>query len=234
MFTMEMENKLKIIITKYRKRMYKKEEGKPRSDCILMERTFRSAAAILVLIEGIEITDPTGELHGLLLKELVHNGSVHMVYKLDVFGSSLSGYFDTTSGFFYSVLREAFDLEPYNRLAVFILALYASQVLDGVKLEAVSKHFLQGGHSLEIKAFGKSGKIKDVYHRAAATKTAHRDLEHYDKEERQINVIIRTLPEGHKASDEAKALAEQYGYELAPNQTFVRPFIKQVFVRKTG
>lgn len=180
-----------------------------------------------------EIIDSTGELHGMLMKELVYNGSVHMVYRLDIFGSSMSGYFDTTSGFFYSVLREAFDLGPYNRLEAFVLALYASQVLNDVKLVEISKQFLQGGHSLDIKAFGRSGKIKDIYHKMNAKKASHRDMNHYDKEDRQINVIIRTLPDGHKASNEAKALAEQYGYELAPNQTFVRPFIKQVFVRKT-
>lgn len=89
-----------------------------------------------------------------------------------------------------------------------------------------------GEHSLDIKVFGKAGKLKDVYHSSPATSGKARDLEHYNKEERQINVIIRNLPDGRQASDEAKELAAQYGYELGPNQTFVRPFIKNVFVKK--
>lgn len=117
-------------------------------------------------------------------------------------------------------------------LSALLLALYASQVLPGVRLEDAVASFTSNGQPLVVKAFGKTGKIKDVYH-AKEVGTTHRDLENYNREERQINVIIRNLPEGHKASEGAKALAEQYGYELGENQTFVRPFIKQVFVRKT-
>lgn len=179
-----------------------------------------------------EIMDPTGEIQGLLLKEIVYNGTVHMLYRLDILGSSLSGYYNTVTGFLYSITKGANVPEPYKNISNFILTLYATQVLNSIQLENVSKWFIQGGHFLEIKVFGKAGKIKDVYHLSPATSGKIRDLEHYDKEERQINVIIRNLPEGRQASEEAKELAAQYGYELEEGQTFVRPFIKQVFVKK--
>lgn len=172
------------------------------------------------------------EVYSILMKEILYADSVHVLHKIELRGGCLSGYFDTTSGFLYSPIREALTQTPYNMLSVLLLALYASQVLPGVRLEDAAASFTSNGQPLVVKAFGKTGKIKDVYH-AKEVGTTHRDLENYNREERQINVIIRNLPEGHKASEEAKALAEQYGYELGENQTFVRPFIKQVFVRKT-
>ena len=179
-----------------------------------------------------EIADPTGEIQSVLLKEMVYNGTVHMLYKIEMLGSSLSGYYNTVTGFLYSITRGANVSEPYRNLSNFILSLYATQVLNSIRLEDIHKWFIQGEHSLDIKVFGKAGKLKDVYHSSPATSGKARDLEHYNKEERQINVIIRNLPDGRQASDEAKELAAQYGYELGPNQTFVRPFIKNVFVKK--
>lgn len=180
----------------------------------------------------IEIADPVGDIQGLLLKEIVYNDTVHMLYRLDMFGSSLSGYYNTNTGFLYSITKDALIPEPYQKLSVFVLALYASQVLNTIKLDELNKWFIRETGFIEMKAFGRSGKVQDTYHLSPANSGAIRDLEHYNKEERQINVIIRNLPEGRQASEEAKELAAQYGYELGEGQTFVRPFIKQVFVRK--
>lgn len=179
-----------------------------------------------------EVVDPTGEIQGILFKEMVYNETVHMLYKLDILGSSLSGYYNTATGFLYNITKGANVSEPYKNLSNFVLTLYATQVLSDIKLDDVTKWFIQGESFLNIKAFGKAGKPKDVYHFSPASSGKVRDSEHYDKEERQINVIIRSLPEGQQASEEAKQLAEQFGYELEEGQTFVRPFIKQVFVRK--
>jgi len=180
-----------------------------------------------------EITDLTGELQGLLLKEMLYNGSVHMLYKIYMYGTSLSGYYNTATGFLYSVTKDANIPEPYKKLSAFVLTLYASQVLDSIRMEDVSSQFMQGKSFLKIEAFSKAGKIQDVYHSKELQPGSgvRKGSDLYSKEERQINVIIRNLPEGRQASNEAKALAAQYGYELGPNQTFVRPFIKEVFVR---
>lgn len=70
-----------------------------------------------------EIADPTGEIQGLLLKEMVYNGIVHMLYKLDILGSSLSGYYNTSTGFLYSITRGASIPEPYKNLSNFVLIL---------------------------------------------------------------------------------------------------------------
>ena len=54
----------------------------------------------------------------------------------------------------------------------------------------------------------------------------------YETAETSIQGYIRKLPAGQKASQEAKELAESLGYDLEPNETYVRPFIRQVFRMK--
>lgn len=50
-----------------------------------------------------------------------------------------------------------------------------------------------------------------------------------EAEIRPIQGYIRKLPAGQKASTEAVEYALKLGYELESNETFVRPFMKQVF-----
>lgn len=73
-------------------------------------------------------------------------------------------------------------------------------------------------------AYGQGGKLRNVYDGAAHT----RDGE-YEKAEATIQGYIRKLPVGQKASREARDLAESLGYELDANETYIRPFIRQVF-----
>ena len=55
---------------------------------------------------------------------------------------------------------------------------------------------------------------------------------YYEAAEVTIQGYIRKLPAGQKASEEARTLAENLGYGLEPNETYVRPFIRQVFPLK--
>ena len=56
-----------------------------------------------------------------------------------------------------------------------------------------------------------------------------RDMSGYEAEIRPIQGYIRKLPAGQKASVDAVEYALKLGYELESNETFVRPFMKQVF-----
>lgn len=51
----------------------------------------------------------------------------------------------------------------------------------------------------------------------------------YEAAEASIQGYIQKLPTGQKASEEARTLAESLGYDLEPNETYVRHFIRQVF-----
>lgn len=184
-------------------------------------------------INGVEfkIDDAPGELKRVLLKEVLYNDRVHLLYRIDTINGDVAGYYDTSSKYFYSVTRDVNIPGPLRNITALILTLYATQVLSNISIKNVSKLFINGGKPLEIKAYGSGGKLKNVYQREKGYGMV-RDLSHYEKEDRHINVIIRKLPEGQQASEEAKALAAQYGYELEEGQTFVRPFIKQVFIGK--
>lgn len=60
----------------------------------------------------------------------------------------------------------------------------------------------------------------------------HRNLENYQEELIDINYFIRKLPEGATASDEARELAQKYGFELSDGETFVRKFKKTIYKKK--
>lgn len=177
-----------------------------------------------------EIDDASGELSGAMLKEIVYHDCIYMLYRLDTNVGSLAGYYDTKDGFLFSITQDATSDVPYNNLCALILSMYAAQVLVGADNDVGTK-FTQKGQPLIVKAYSKGGRLQNQYIKEPIC-TGSRSLEEYDKEERSINVIIRKLPEGKQASEEAKQLAKQYGYELETGQTFVRPFIKQVFVKK--
>lgn len=180
-----------------------------------------------------EITDLSGELSGALLKEIVYHDTVYMLYRLDTDKGSLSGYYDTKDMFLFSVTEDARPLTSFNNLSALILSMYATQVLNDFSIDEINKMFLQNGFFLVFRAFGKGGVLENKYHPSEKPQNkTSRNPDAYNKEDRYINVIIRKLPAGKQASEEAKQLAVQYGYELEPGQTFVRPFIRQVFVKK--
>jgi len=183
---------------------------------------------------AFEISDASGELTGALMKEILFHDRIYMLYRLDTSSGSLSGYYDTKDGFLFSISQEASDDVSYQNLSVFLLTLYASQVLDAVPESVLSETFAQGHFPITVKAFRKGGKLQNQYKPAKSVSVGatKRNPDDFDKEERFINALIRKLPEGKQASDKAKQMAEQYGYVLGPGETFVRPFIKQVFVKK--
>lgn len=177
-----------------------------------------------------KIEDSDNELNGALLKELVFHDSVYMLYRLDTDKGSMAGYYDTNEAFLFSITQDATENTSYMNLSMLILGMYATQVLNDFSFSDFENLFSIGGRSLSFKTYDRGGSLRSFYQEGV---NSHRDLSKFKKEERYINVMIRNLPEGQKASEEAKSLAARYGYELGPNQTFVSPFVKQVFVKKT-
>ena len=107
-----------------------------------------------------------------------------------------------------------------------ILFLYATQVLgDRYRLADLHRVIdIQGCSELSATAYGQGGKLRNVYDKAPHPRNGE-----YETAETSIQGYIRKLPAGQKASQEAKELAESLGYDLEPNETYVRPFIRQVF-----
>ena len=107
-----------------------------------------------------------------------------------------------------------------------MLYCYAALVLGG-------KYLLENIHEavrvldcpkLEASGFGQGGHLRNVYDRAEPVRSGE-----YEAGEASIQGYIRRLPAGQKASREAVELAESLGYALEANETYVRPFIRQVF-----
>lgn len=178
--------------------------------------------------------DLTGELKSLLLRELLYSDRIYMLYRIDFGKGSIAGYYDTIDGYVFSVVREATEAIAYENLSLLLLTLYASQVLSPSEGFDLDNYFLQQKELVHIKGFARGGKLRDTYHTAEPKEGtgASRRPEEYDTAERSINGFIRRLPDGQVASEEARALAESYGYELTPGETYVRPFIKSVFIKK--
>ena len=175
-----------------------------------------------------KVDDPTGELQALLLKEMMYEGRIHLLYRIDFQTGSLSGYYDTSDKFFYSALKKATGQEFAQKLEGLVLTAYASQVLSPDNSPDIYSFFLQNGQSLRISPYARGGRLRDAYHGSLEPERRHefKRQGEYRREDRSINGFIRRLPAGQTASPAAVAMAAKYGYDLAPNETYVRPFVR--------
>lgn len=176
-----------------------------------------------------DISDPTGEMKSLLLKEIVKGNTVIMLYRLSTEFGDTSGYFNTQDGFLFSITRETSIPSIYENFRLFILYCYAICVTNRFSInEAVLSN---NGQSVSIKMYGIGGKLKNVYDEPPKSGISRTNNPDYAKQTIGINGFIRKLPEGQKASPDAIEIATLMGYELEPEETYVRPFSKTVFVR---
>lgn len=90
---------------------------------------------------------------------------------------------------------------------------------NGTGNPETDKNLFIDGVSLEKREL-QSGDGKTVYHRY--------NREDYYQEQRSINGYIRKLPKGSSASEQAVDYAKQLGIELEQDETYVKPFIKNV------
>ena len=150
-----------------------------------------------------------------------------MLYRLTSVNGDICGVYETRDGFFYGIFK-ASEAHGYleERMESMILYLYATQVLGGeYQLSDINRYvMIEGCDKLSATGYGQGGKLRNVYDGAPYARNGD-----YETTEASIQGYIRKLPAGQKASDEARSLAESLGYDLEPNETYVRPFIRQVF-----
>lgn len=187
-------------------------------------------------------------LSSVLLKEFLYDDTVIMLYKVCTYFGDISGYYDTKDGMFYSVLIDAPDFDLYNNFRSLVLYLYACMVCrDGAEmLKRAEENSLfyyaakeQADPEMPIYAtpFSKGGKLLNMYHpernESVSSPTGKRaGNDKYGSEEKAIQGFIRRVGAGKSPSPEAVARAEALGYELAPNETYVQPFIRRVLKLK--
>ncbi len=186
----------------------------------------------------VQFEDETEQFYNLLLKEIVQDDRVVLLYKLSTDIGQFSGYYDTMDQHFFSILMDAAPAEYQHVLQAFVLYFYAVAVLDDPTYsdEAFTDQIENFIYKVKAKSYGMSGRLKNTYQPEAEHHTgARKGSDRYTEEERAINGYIRKLPAGQSASPEAVARAEKLGYRLAPDETYVAPFMKSVFtLRQEG
>ena len=177
---------------------------------------------------GVRIIFKDAEIFSeILLKEILYDNSIYMLYRLNSVNGDICGVYETRDSFFYGIFI-ASEAHGYleERMESMILYLYATQVLGGSYLLSDINRYLmiEGCEHITAEGFGLGGKLRNVYDGVQRPRNGD-----YETAEASIQGYIRKLPAGQKASEEARTLAESLGYDLEPNETYVRPFIRQVF-----
>ncbi len=189
---------------------------------------------------GVVITFKDNPFYkSVLLKELYFDNSIFMLYRFTTIEGDLCGYYDTKGKFFHTVLRD-YTQNPQVEIifASLVLYLYACYALNKpeYQLSKVEEYFSSlAAPNLAAEGVLHGGKVKNVYKpvkEESAPGTARKGNEDYESASKSIQGFIRKLPIGQKASERAIILAESLGYDLAPDETYVQPFIKQVFKLK--
>lgn len=176
--------------------------------------------------------DPLGEVSELLLKEMVKDNEVILLYRLTSKRGDYSGYYNTNSEFLFSVLINTKAPEVYTCAKALITYCYARFTTDAFNFE--ENVFWQEDEPFGIKIFGIGGKLKNVYKPSGLIEGKSRaGNPDYDTKSAMVNGYIRKLPIGQTASEQAVELARSMGYSLDPDETYVRPFCKSVFVKVT-
>jgi hypothetical protein len=185
-------------------------------------------------INGVRITfqDPSDEVEELLLKEIVKNNIVFMLYRLSTNNGDVAGYFNTQTGFLYSINLECNEPGTYHRTKKFLLYCYALCVTN--RFDDGRDKVFNVGMPVGLRLFGIGGKLRAVYDAVAPGITPRfRDTDDMESQTREINGYIRRLPSGQQASEAAVEMAKQMGYALESGETYVRPFSKEVFIKRS-
>lgn len=179
----------------------------------------------------VEFNDSTEEFISLLLKEIIYDNKVYMLYRISVNAGDISGYYEPMSGYFYNPVRENPNERMVNFFECLVLFFYAEATLDDEQFSAdkCPKHFSNFIYPIEAKSFRSGGKLRNTYDPDYVPSGKRKADERYEEKEVFINGFVRTLPEGHHASEEAMERAKKLGYDLKANETFVAPFTKSIF-----
>lgn len=165
-----------------------------------------------------------------------------MLYRLDTSEGDLSGYYDTKTGFFFSIFLDSEDKVIYGNIRRLILTLYAcavtrkgpellSQLSSHVKYLSLDNKGVRKFDEVSINYYGRGGRLRNAYDGAEAAEKGgytRKGDEAYEEAPRAIQGFIRKVGEGRTPSREAVEYAEALGYSLAPDETYVKPFIRRV------
>lgn len=188
-------------------------------------------------------TSNVNNIQSILFKEIVVNNIPYMIYKIELTKNKyISGYYNINNQLFTS----PWSLDPWDLVTSksnssienFVLEVYSYLTTDiditnpyGLKVVRDIDNYINFEEGIPyIEVFIKDKKINDIKPNKSYVK--HLDKTKFVQIEKTIDYYIRKLPIGESASEDAKEQARKYGYELKPNETFVRTFTKKVNIKK--
>lgn len=172
---------------------------------------------------GVRFTfSPNNEIKSLMLKEVIVDGNVQVLYSLDAGGDVRWGCFEPSSGYIFTALHYASESFAEERFTSLFLNLYASQVLDLDIFQALTIEqatLTEGAESVKVQIERMDGPLINWYDR----------IEHPNEPPtppllNRVNAEIRKLPAGVEAPEDAKATARALGYELNPDEVLLLPY----------
>ena len=159
------------------------------------------------------------------IKETFVNDELFLLFKLTLFdGNELSGFYDIVNDLFYSVFTDSVNKEALDfiqSIETLIKEIYLIQTAD---LDINKTHYNEFN-------------MKFIHHIENTEKASISNKKYvrngdYVEEIISLSAYTRRLPEGAKASDTAIAEAKKYGINLNSNETFVKPFQKNIYKLK--
>lgn len=165
----------------------------------------------------------------LLLKETYIEDTIFLLYKVTTLNNGdMSGVYNTKTKQFYSIFNSSSLGKLSEPLERFVLYNYFMIVCKRTTSnQEFSKFLMNKSINIEITYCG--GKIRNTLDKQSYIPI---NRSNYNIEQRNINGYTRKLPVGEKASGKAKMFAESLGFQLEPDETYVQPFIKNVFTKK--
>ena len=98
----------------------------------------------------VQFGDPTGEIGELFLMEVLYKARPYVLYRISFAAGDLSGYYDISDGFLYSILKEGPSQVLFQRLTALFTAIYSAMVLPPEVLPPLNSLFKQASHPLQV------------------------------------------------------------------------------------
>lgn len=173
------------------------------------------------------------------LKETCRDNEIICVYKIKTPDGDVSGYYNTNSEWFYSMLDGSDYMDLHDQITHLILWLYTSLVCDVPDLLPTDDSFRRSfitreGVPTDLKFLTLGGKPRNYLKKDDGENSTLNifDKSKYDASSKSINGFVRKLPAGQKASERSLKIAESYGFELHEDETYVMPFVRRQWLKK--
>ena len=158
----------------------------------------------------------------LLIKEVIVDGRVQVLYRLYTIHDNLFGCYEPASNYLFTALQFVSNSQPAYNFVAILVNLYASQVLD-----------LGDSQNFSIMQEDKSGALIPVSIGTERMDGPLIDWYHHFEHPNdppappllnRVNAEIRRLPAGVEAPEEARTTARALGYDLQANEVLLLPY----------